>query len=421
MPPDDARLPSREKLLFLSFTYPSSNGTGTQLRGFVDPYARDPLRCPSHDRRLYPERQRPTRSCDEDVVPGDCLFAHPAEHRDRRHLASGQNHRPACRHDHLRLRPADAADWILSYFKKKQLDRLFVFRFDALHFVQHRLGSFPLRELDLDELPSRRQVQLDRIQSNFQPETNVSSQKTARATARVLEKVLIPRFHRVFVSSAVEADEVRRVTGFQQPLVLPNVYPTRDTMPKKRSTIRSELLFVGSLFCEPNFDAVLYFCREILPLIQKKKGDAVLFRIVGAGSTAFLEGVRNQPGVDLVGYQEDLTPFYAQASVVVVPLRAGTGTRLKILQAFAHRRVVVSTTIGAEGIDVTDGKNIVLADSPDAFANACIKMIDEPSVADEICENAARLHRDHYSDEALLRCYAGIQAPRLIPSLSAVE
>jgi glycosyltransferase involved in cell wall biosynthesis len=150
-------------------------------------------------------------------------------------------------------------------------------------------------------------------------------------------------------------------------------------------------------------------------LIQEKKGETVLFRIIGMGSSNELKSVKDQSGVDFLGYQRDLTPFYNDAAVVAVPLRAGAGTRLKILEAFAHGRPVVSTSIGAEGLDVTDRKDILLADSPDSFARACIDLIDQPDLAKEICEGAARLHRDQYSEEALRRCYENITAAELAP------
>jgi glycosyltransferase involved in cell wall biosynthesis len=304
--------------------------------------------------------------------------------------------------------PGEVAERIVQFYRERDLDTLFVFRFEALHFVHAHLDSFPVRYLDLDELPSRCQAETARIRKAFGPAGLSPAEKTAQATARLLEKALIPRFHRVFVASAVEAEEVSRQTGFQQALVLPNVYPACPAPPGKRTSARNEILFVGSLFYYPNVDAVLYFCREILPVIQEIKGDSVLFRIIGTGCADALECVKHQRGVEVMGYQESLAAYYAEAAVVVVPIRAGAGTRLKILEAFAHGRPVVSTRIGAEGIEVTDRKNILLADDAAAFAHACIEIMDQPKLAEEICEGATRLHRDRYSEEALLRCYEKI-------------
>jgi glycosyltransferase involved in cell wall biosynthesis len=186
----------------------------------------------------------------------------------------------------------------------------------------------------------------------------------------------------------------------------------RARLQEERSADRDEILFVGSLSYVPNIDAVLFFCREILPLIRAKKGERVIFRIVGVWGAKALGSVLGQPGVELMGYQEKLAPLYAKACMAVVPLRAGSGTRLKILEAFAYGRVVISTSIGAEGLEVTNRKNIVLADDATSFAEACIEMIDRPELATKICEEASRLHRERYSEEALLRCYRWIETTK---------
>jgi glycosyltransferase involved in cell wall biosynthesis len=311
--------------------------------------------------------------------------------------------------------PGDASRAIFEFYQEYDLESLFVFRFDALHFICDRLDSFPVRYLDLDELPSRSQAQIARLRQDLNAGTLTPSRRIARATGLIMEKALIPRFHRVFVSSAIEAEAVRLRVGFQHASVLPNIFPARLIPSGKRTSTQTEILFVGSFFYYPNVDAVLYFCRHVLPLIQEKKGDRVSFRVIGMGTARELECVKEQPGVHLAGFQEDLTPFYTNAAVVVVPLRAGAGTRLKILEAFAHGRPVVSTSIGAEGLEVTDRKDILLADSPSAFAQACIDLMDQPKLAAKICEAAACLHRDRYSEEALLRCYENITAAELAP------
>jgi len=408
MTPDDTRPPSRQKVLFLSFTYPTLGGSGSQLRAaslvrMLAAHAEVHLLIASWWEKVTGPRDPSIERLCQSIA---YLRMPPIE--------PGKWPLPETKVEGVDLPtidrgPTDSAVIIHRHYLKYRLDSLFVFRLDALQFVHTRLDFFPVRHLDLDELPSRSQAQIARLKRNFEPETPTRSQKTVQATTRLMEKTFISRFHRVFVASAVEAEEVRRQTGFQQPVVLPNVYPARLTPLEKRTAARSEILFVGSLFYYPNIDAVLYFCREILPLIQEKKGDGVLFRIVGMGSTDALDCVKDQRGVDLVGYQKDLAPLYTQATLVVVPLRAGAGTRLKILEAFVHERVVVSTSIGAEGLEVTDRKNILLADHPHAFAQACIEMIDQPKLAEKIAGEAARLHRERYSEEELLRCYAKIR------------
>ena len=407
MSADFAPAAPRPKMLFLSFTYPTSGGSGIQLRSaallrMLAKNADVHLLIAGYVEKLGGPRDRKLEKCCRQIA--------------YLRILPGAETRGAWARLNTQVEPIDlpaidcaqgeAAERIVRFYQANNLDCLFVFRLEALHFVGQRLDFFPLRYLDLDELPSRRMAQIRRLKPNDAPGTLSTRQKTVGTVEQILERVLLPRFHRVFVASALEADEVRRLTGFSRCLMLPNIYPARPDAPARRIAARSEIFFVGTLGYYPNADAALYFCREILPLIREKKD--VLFRIVGMGSSEALECMSKQSGVELMGYQENLAPFYAQAALFAVPLRAGTGTRLKILEAFAHGCVVVSTSIGAEGLAVTDRKNILLADDPAAFAQACIEMIDNPELAAQIAAEASRLHRELYSDEALLRCYANI-------------
>ena len=107
----------------------------------------------------------------------------------------------------------------------------------------------------------------------------------------------------------------------------------------------------------------------------------------------------------LLGFQENLERFYSSASLVVVPLRVGTGTRVKILEAFVHGCPVVSTSIGAMGLKVTHEKNIFLADQPKLFAHACLKILKTPHLASRLISEGQRLHREYYSPEILDQFY----------------
>jgi glycosyltransferase involved in cell wall biosynthesis len=435
MTPEVFQPVARQKVLFLSFIYPSGGGSGSQLRAaslirvlaresdiylMIAGYAEklvgpaDPVMECVCRKMVYLHSLRPPIS--------ESVAASPRAEVCRKIAGSRLAAEAGGALPPARISAAEvalltvdcahgqAADRVVEFYQENQLDSLFVFKFDALHFVYGRLDFFPVRHLDLDELPSRAQDQIARLRQSSEPGPPSPPPPGARATIRLVEKTLIPRFHRVFVASALEAEEVRRQTGFPRPLILPNVYPIRPVPPDRPSSPPFLILFVGSFFYYPNVDAVRYFCREILPLIQREKGAGVVFRIIGTGGTQALESVRRQAGVELAGYQENLAESYARAAVVVVPLRAGAGTRLKILEAFSHGRPVVSTSIGAEGLAVTHRQDILLADDPAAFARACLELMDHSDLAGRLCEAAGRLHRDRYSPEALERCYRQIDS-----------
>jgi glycosyltransferase involved in cell wall biosynthesis len=401
-----AAIARRRKLLFVTFAYPSSGGTGTQLRSAAVLRmlaARDEVHLLIAG---YAEWSGGPPDPELESLCHQVVYLRiPPPPGERRPLLSTQA--AAASVPAVDCPPEGSADWILRFYQTHGLDCLFVFRFDALHFILQRLEAFPARELDMDELPSRAQTELSRLAGA------TSGPRVAVMAVRVMEKRLLPKFDRVFVASAYEAQEVRRLTGYPSAEVLPNIYGRTVAPLDLPPGPRREILFVGWLGYLPNADAVVGFCREILPLIRAAKGDDVVFRVIGGGTLPKLESVRDLPGVAMMGYQAALTPFYARAALAVVPLRGGTGTRLKILEAFAHGRPVVSTTIGAQGLDVTDGEDILLADDPAAFARACVALMDDVPLAERLSRGAERLLGSQYSTEALARAYGC--SPATIP------
>lgn len=140
---------------------------------------------------------------------------------------------------------------------------------------------------------------------------------------------------------------------------------------------RPELVFCGSMDWLPNEDAVLFFSRRILPKVKKEIPD-ICFIVVGRNPSAALKkGVKDFPEVTLTGWVEDTRPYIARGALFVVPIRIGGGTRMKIFEAMAMAKAVVSTTIGAEGLPVTHGKNIMIADDPSAFARQIIDLLHD--------------------------------------------
>ena len=153
------------------------------------------------------------------------------------------------------------------------------------------------------------------------------------------------------------------------------------------------VLFLGSMDWEPNIDGVEWMCREIWPRIKAAVPNAV-FRVVGRAP----EGrVRRLAGdsVEIIGSVPSVEPWLAGAKVFVVPLRIGGGTRLKIFEAMSAGRAIVSTTIGAEGLPVEDGKNILLADSATEFADATIRVLENADLCARLGREAFALAAAH--------------------------
>jgi len=140
------------------------------------------------------------------------------------------------------------------------------------------------------------------------------------------------------------------------------------------------IVFVGSMDWMPNQDAVRYFANDILPLVHRQEPD-VKFTIVGRSAPAdIVELSRTLPGVEVTGFVEDVRPYVARADVVVVPLRVGGGTRIKIYEAMAMAKAVVSTTIGVEGLPVRAGCDLLIADAPEDFARDVLQLLRDPEM-----------------------------------------
>jgi polysaccharide biosynthesis protein PslH len=140
------------------------------------------------------------------------------------------------------------------------------------------------------------------------------------------------------------------------------------------------VLFVGSMDYHANIDAAVQFAREVWPLIRNRL-PASHFLIVGRNPGEAVQAMAREPGIHVTGTVDDVRSFYHKALAVVVPLRIGSGTRLKILEAMAAGVPVVSTALGAEGIDVTDGKDILIAESPNDFVAAVTRLASSPDLA----------------------------------------
>jgi glycosyltransferase involved in cell wall biosynthesis len=159
-------------------------------------------------------------------------------------------------------------------------------------------------------------------------------------------------------------------------------------------------------------DAVDWLLAEVAPRIRARIPD-VEIRLVGMP----VPGVKRQhrpPAVTVVGVVPAMEPELARADVVIVPIRYGSGTRLKILESFAHRVPVVSTTIGAEGLQVEDGVHLLLADDPETFAAACERLLTEPDLRKRLVDAAEERYLERYESsvardriQALVRVIAG--------------
>ncbi len=167
------------------------------------------------------------------------------------------------------------------------------------------------------------------------------------------------------------------------------------------------LVFVGSLDWLPNQDGLAFFAREIWPLIRARRPHST-FQIVGRNPRGEIRELAAIDGIEVVGTVPDTRPFLAQAALVVVPLRIGGGTRIKIFEAMAMGKAVVSTTLGAEGLPVTSGEDVLLADQPIDFAAAVVGLLENQPQRVAIARAARRLVEENFSAETVARQFEHI-------------
>ncbi len=160
------------------------------------------------------------------------------------------------------------------------------------------------------------------------------------------------------------------------------------------------LVFVGGNTWFPNRDALDYFCGSILPLLRES-GAEIPVRWVGRASESEREEYGRRHGIELTGYVDDIRPYVGDAACYIVPLRVGGGTRLKILDAWAMGKAVVSTSIGCEGLAARDGENILVRDTPHEFADAVRAVLHDVELRRRLGANARKTAESLYSWEVI--------------------
>ena len=209
----------------------------------------------------------------------------------------------------------------------------------------------------------------------------------------------LARFDRLLAVSEADEQTFRRLYGDEALAPIDVVATGVDTSfftPTPETFVRPKhLAFVGSMDWMPNEDAVLFFCREVLPRVREAEPDVTL-SIVGRAPTPAVKRLAQEAGIDVTGTVDDVRTYLGQACATIVPLRVGGGTRLKIFEAMAAGKAVISTTIGAEGLPTESGRHLLIADGAEAFADAVLRVVREPDLRRRLEREARTLVTQHY-------------------------
>jgi len=209
----------------------------------------------------------------------------------------------------------------------------------------------------------------------------------------------------VMAVSELDRQALLRLAPDARVAVVPNSVDVEEYRPRLAAPEGPPILvFTGKMDFRPNVDAVVWFCREVLPLVRAEAPD-VRFQIVGRSPTATVRQLGSLPGVEVLGAVPDDRPYVAAARACVVPMRVGGGTRIKILQAMAAGVPVVATTLGCEGVAATPGEHLLVADRPADFARSILALLASPELGAGLARRARPFVEAHYDWRAL--------APRL--------
>lgn len=274
-------------------------------------------------------------------------------------------------------------------------------RFDAavaeLTYMYPYLSTLPrtiTRIVDTHNIDS---LLIGRYADNFR---SVWKRLYARITAKKLaafEREVFADADHVWVCSDREAAQIRHEGLAENVLVAPNGVDVPEAPLRQDDRRPPRVVFCGHMSYYPNVDAALYFAEHVLPRLADRY-PGLEFRVVGQSPDArLLDLARRDDRVHVTGRVEDVRPYIVDSTVVAVPLRAGGGTRLKILEALALGMPVVSTSIGAEGLEFVDGRDLLIADSAGAFTAAIERLIDDPAYARRLGQSGRAAVIEKYS------------------------
>jgi len=251
---------------------------------------------------------------------------------------------------------------------------------------------------DLPKILVNHNVESVRLHRWFQTEPNVLKKAYLGIQwpkLRSFERSAMDSFDGCVVVSETDKQLLRGMGINNRMFVVPNGTDTEFFKPTGKAKSENSVLWIGHMDVHTNKDAVLYFWREIYPLLRKRYPQVQMIFVGTAPPKEIADAAKKDGQVEVTGFVEDIRPYLDKSAVMVVPIRIGSGTRLKILDAMAMGKAIVSTSVGCEGLNVTHGKNILIADDPEEFTNRTIGLLKNPDMRMNLERNARELAKTY--------------------------
>jgi sugar transferase (PEP-CTERM/EpsH1 system associated) len=300
----------------------------------------------------------------------------------------------------FRYRSAAMASLLSEIIKKEKFDSIVCdFVTPAINFPA--LSSCVVFEHNVETVLWRRHAQNARNQAE-----RAYLQLQARRMFRYEGEVCRAARHVIAVSRE-DACQLREMFGIEPVSFIPTGVDV-DYFTPRQSMPRDGLVFVGSMDWLPNIDGMRWFCQEILPLIRARRADCPLSIVGRNPSREILKLADRDPLIEITGTVPDVRPWLWKAALSIVPLRIGGGTRMKIYEAMAAGTPVVSTTIGAEGLEVNPQRDICIADDPPAFAERCLELLGSEEIRNSQAAAAWSLVEQEFGWDKIARRFEAI-------------
>ena len=242
----------------------------------------------------------------------------------------------------------------------------------------------------------------------LKPILAIEAKRVKKYEGELLQKVdyvlAVTEIDRTLLEDALPFSSTVRKNDFVSPItVIPIAVDTERLQPVNRKPGSKNIVTLGTLHYPPNADGIRWFFTEVFPLVQKRVPDATLTIIGKNPPQDFLDLAERNPGkIRVTGYVSDLVPYLEESALMVVPVRAGGGMRVRILEAFAYGMPVVTTTVGLEGIQATSDSHVLVADTPADFANSTSELLENASLQAKLALNGRELASRKYDWQAVL-------------------
>lgn len=275
-------------------------------------------------------------------------------------------------------------------------DVIFAHRLAAICPLLLTGGTLPRILFDLDDVEHVSQIRVARQSPNLRDKMLFYMYVPALSLG---ERLAIRRAHETFVCSNFDCRCLSERWKLPRISVIPNAI---SIPPEQPVPADPTMLFLGNFGHEPNAQAARYLIKKIWPRIHRDSPKAQLI-IAGDYSDRIGYSQDDGSGIEFRGFVDDLESLYRRSRIVVVPIFAGSGTRIKIIEAAAYGKPVVSTTIGAEGLEMRDGHELLVRDTPDAFAAACVRLLEDVKLCNQLGRAGRRAAAERYDRGNVVR------------------